>query len=182
MDAYLALFQIAHHRSQSINGNALSPGQQCFTLMHGMGMSNRDMWDCLRTLHGRLPQGQAQLSHMLTQRRRFGNLVEQQERQQQPPRHFPTTADNNNNNNQNQHFDMSAGYPGQASSPLLCGGGGFAAAPVASGGDHQNVLENYAVDDDSDTSDDGSDTEDRHPDPHPADPDMTGWSANQVGW
>ena len=43
------------------------------------------------------------------------------------------------------------------------------------------MQENWAIDDDSDTSDEESDSEDRHPDPHPADPDMTGWSTNQIG-
>ena len=45
-DAYWARFAILHHRSTTANGIALSPGQQCFTLMHGVGMTNRDMWQC----------------------------------------------------------------------------------------------------------------------------------------
>ena len=76
MGSYLAWFSILHHRSATINQIALSPGQQCFTLMHGMGMSNRDMWDCLRTLNGRMPQDQAELQHVLIDLRRYGDIVE----------------------------------------------------------------------------------------------------------
>merc|ERR1711884_643009 len=82
MDAYLARFQLVHHRSTSINGQPLSPGQQCFTLMHGMGMSNREMWGCPRTLNGRLPQDAAQYQQIINQLRRYGHIVEQQDRQQ----------------------------------------------------------------------------------------------------
>ena len=42
-------------------------------------------------------------------------------------------------NSQNQDFDWRAGYPAQSSSPLRCGRGGFAVAPVGSGGDYQHI-------------------------------------------
>ena len=129
MDAYLARFSILHHRSTTINGIALSLGQQCFTLMHGMGMSNRDMWDCLRTLNGRMPQDQAELQRILTQLRRYGHIVEQQgHHHHHQPRHFSTTTGSSDNDGHIMALpvDMFNGLPGHLSSPLIGGGGGSA--------------------------------------------------------
>ena len=112
----------------TINRITRPPGQRCFTWMHGMGMSNRDMWQCLQTLNGRMPQDEAQIHRTTTQLRRYGHLVEQQERQQQL-RHFPTTAENGGAQPQMGEFDVAGTYPGAVSSPLLGGGGGAAVAP-----------------------------------------------------
>ena len=180
MDAYLARFTLVHHRSSINSGQQLSPGQQCFTLMNGMGMSQREMWDCLRTLNGQLPQDEVQLQHIHVQLRRYGHLVEEQERSRHPPQHFPTVADANHDS-QSHNVDVSVGYPGAVSSPLLRSSGASGAAAANSGGTSQNMQENWALDDDNDTSDEESDCDDHHPDPHPAEPDMTGWSTNQIG-
>ena len=158
MDAYLARFQLVHHRSSTQSGQQLSPGQQCFTLMNGMGMTQREMWECLRTLNGRMPQDDLELRHIHVQLRRYGHLVEEHERQRHPPQHFPTIADTNLNNGPNHA--VTTGYPGIASSPLSQTGGGFVATGANSGGACQTRESAWAIDDDSDTSDEESDSED----------------------
>ena len=125
MDAYLARFTIMHHRSANILGIALSPGQQAFMLMSGMGMDRRAQWETLRTLNGRLPADEAQLDHIKIQLRRYGHLCESQAGP--PGRHYPCAFDQQQQQQQQGYGGMHTtsgpgGWTGNAVNECACGG------------------------------------------------------------
>ena len=161
MDSYLARFAILHHRSATVNNLTPNPSLQAYMLMNGLGMDARAQLQCLQTLNGRLPTDEAQLQHVMIQRRRYGHLAEQSDgAPHRLPQHFATTTGDANDGG--AFMGGSATVGGNmglraAMSPLIGGSGGTASASTVAVAPVAGISQDYPVNDDSDTSDEGSD-------------------------